>query len=257
MSAALAALRRQGALFLVAIQFLTRLPVAAPAAADRSATVRAARFYPLVGHLVGVISATVWLLAGRLWSPSVAAVAALAAGALATGGFHEDGLADTADGLGGGAAPARRIEIMKDSRIGVFGVLALLAVLAVKVAALAGLSPIAGALALVVAHGAGRAVAVLVMAMTPYVGNLDTAKGRDPDARVGAGEAACAAALGFIPLAILPASKALLGMALAAGATLWLTRAAKRLIGGHTGDVLGAVEQLCEAAILAGAAASV
>jgi adenosylcobinamide-GDP ribazoletransferase len=254
MSAVLAAFRRQGALLLVAIQFLTRVPVPAPAAADPSATVRAARFYPVVGQLVGAIVAAVWLVVGRFWSPPVAAAAALAAGALITGGFHEDGLADTADGLGGGSTPARRIEIMKDSRIGVFGVLALLAVLAVKGSALTSLSPVAGALALVAAHSAARAVAVLVMATTAYVGNADAAKGRDPDARVSAGEAACAAALGFVPLLILPVPKALIGAALAAGSALWLTRAAKRLIGGHTGDVLGAVEQFCEAAILASAA---
>ncbi len=95
---------------------------------------------------------------------------------LVTGGFHEDGLADTADGLGGGQTPARRLEIMKDSRIGTYGALALGLVLAIKVAALAALPLTPAALALVAAHGAGRVAAVVVMVLGRHVGDRDDAK---------------------------------------------------------------------------------
>lgn len=246
--------RRQLTLLVVAVQFLTRLPTPRLARFEPDWPVRAARFYPLVGHLVGLICAGVWLLAGRVWSPAVAAVLAVATGALVTGGFHEDGLADAADGLGGGATPTRRLEIMKDSRIGSYGALAMLAVTALRVTALASLPPLGGALALVVAHGAARGAAVLVMRLTPYVGDLDTAKGRAAGARVRPAEAAFAAVWGLAPvlaLGGLRAMTALILTGLAVGALAWTAR---RLIGGHTGDVLGASEQVGEAALLLAAA---
>ncbi len=249
-------LRRQFLLLLTAVQFLTRLPTPQLDGFQPDWPVRAARYFPLVGHLVGALAALVWVLALRIWSPPVAAILALAAGALLTGGFHEDGLADTADGLGGGSTPQRRLEIMKDSRIGSFGALALAGVLALRAGALASLGPSAGALALILAHGAGRAAAVIVMTATPYVGDVEGAKARPAGARPTWAEALCAAAWGLAALALLPWPQALAAAALALGGALTLARVARRLIGGHTGDVLGAVEQVCEAAVLLGASAS-
>jgi adenosylcobinamide-GDP ribazoletransferase len=114
---------RQLKLFFCALQFLTRLPVPSFVDFQSDWITRAARYYPLVGILVGAISAGVLLAGGQVWSGLLPALLAVAAGVLVTGGFHEDGLADTADGLGGGQAPARRLEIMKDSRVGTYGVL--------------------------------------------------------------------------------------------------------------------------------------
>ena len=248
----MSSLRRQGVLVLTAVQFLTRLPTPRGLPFTPDAPVRATRWFPLVGHLVGGLCALVWLATGRLWPPSVAALLAVGAGVLATGAFHEDGLADTADGLGGGSTPERRLLIMKDSRLGAYGAVALVLGLGVRVAALAALSPGRGALALVVAHGAARAAAVLVMALTPYVGDTEGAKGRPAGARPTPGETWLAGVLGFAPLALLPPVALALGALLAATATLWLVRTARRLVGGHTGDVLGAVEQLVEAALMLG-----
>lgn len=185
-------LRRQIELLLTAVQFLTRLPTPHLRRFQPDWPVRATRFFPLVGHGVGLLSATVWLLASHVWSAPVAATLAVATSALATGGFHEDGLADAFDALGG-ATPARRLAIMKGSRIGSYGALALLVSGALRLGALATLPPLAGALALVVAHGAARAAAVCVMRLTPYAGDVEGAKGRPADARVGAGEALFAA----------------------------------------------------------------
>ncbi|MBC7670091.1 MAG: adenosylcobinamide-GDP ribazoletransferase, partial [Gemmatimonadaceae bacterium] len=130
---------RQIKLFLCAVQFLTRLP--APSFADFQADwiTRSARYFPLVGILVGALSAGVLLAAGQLWSGALPALLALAAGVLITGGFHAGGLAGTAHGLGGGPTPGRRLGIMKDSRVGTYGVVALGLALAIKVAALAAL----------------------------------------------------------------------------------------------------------------------
>ena len=243
-------LRREGVLLLTAVQFLTRLPTPRSLPFTPDAPVRASRWFPLVGHLVGAICAAAWLAAGHVWSPPVAAILAVGAGVLVTGAFHEDGLADTADGLGGGGDPGHRLLIMKDSRLGTYGAVALLLVVGLRIAALASLSPARGALALVVAHGAARAAAVLVMRFTPYVGDTAGAKGRPAGARPTGGETLFAAVLGFVPMLLLPRAAVLGALLLTGTAVAMLTRAARRLVGGHTGDVLGAVEQVAETALL-------
>ncbi len=245
---------REGGLAICAIQFLTRLPTPHLKGFEPDWITRAARYFPLVGQLVGLISAAVWLAARQILPGLPAAVLAVAAGVLATGGFHEDGLADTADGFGGGQTRERRLEIMKDSRLGAFGALALGLTLSLKIALLAGMAPWAGALALFVAHGGARAAAVLVMAAMPYAGDPDAAKIKPVPQGVRVSEAGCALALGVWPIFCLGAPRALLGLLLtgmAAGAMAWLAR---RLIGGVTGDVLGGVEQLAELALLTAAA---
>ncbi len=249
-------LAREGRLAVCAVQFLTRLPTPHLAGFETDWITRAARYFPLAGQLVGLVSAAVWLAARQVWPALPAAVLAIAAGVLTTGGFHEDGLADTADGLGGGQTRERRLAIMKDSRLGAFGALALGLVLSLKIVLLAGMAPWAGALALFVAHGGGRTAAVLVMTALPYAGDQDAAKIKPVPQGVKVWEAGLAVALGGWPLLFLGAPRAVLGIILAgaaAGAMAWLAR---RLIGGVTGDVLGAVEQLAEVALLMAAASA-
>jgi adenosylcobinamide-GDP ribazoletransferase len=169
-----------------------------------------------------------------------------------TGGFHEDGLADTADGLGGGQTRARRLEIMKDSRLGSYGALTLGLTLALRVAALAMLvavSPWLAAVSLVASHGLGRAAAVGAMALMPYGGDPGMAKEGRPD-RASVAGLAVAVLVALWPLALLPVAAGVVGVAagLAVGAVpAWQ---AQRLIGGRTGDVLGAVEQMFEVGFL-------
>ena len=251
------AIGRQVRLLVCAVQFLTRLPTPRLANFEPAWITRSARYFPLVGQLVGVLSALVWLAAGRLWPGLPAAVLAVAAAVLVTGGFHEDGLADSADGLGGGQDPARRLAIMKDSRVGSYGVLALVLALSLRIALLASLSPLAGALALVCAHGGARAAAVAVMALLPYAGDPQAAKVKPAPQGVRPAEALFALVLGAWPLVFLGPAQALLAVALAAVAATAMALLARRLIGGITGDVLGAVEQLAEIALLLGAAAAV
>ena len=154
---------RQLQLFLCAVQFLTRVPTPALRGFESDWISRSARYFPLVGMLVGGVCAAVFWGAAQLWSGWLPALLAIAAGVLVTGAFHEDGLADTADGLGGGSTLAKRLTIMKDSRIGTYGALALGLVLALKAAALAELPAGLGAWALVAAHAGGRGAAVLAM----------------------------------------------------------------------------------------------
>lgn len=235
----------------LALQFLTRLPVPVlPPPADLAASLR---WFPAVGALVGALAALVWWLAAMAFPPVVAALLAVAAGVLATGALHEDGLADTADGLGG-ATRARALEIMRDSRIGTFGVLALGLVLAARVAALAALPPAAIPLLLVAGHAASRAVMVLTLATgrPARADGLASAVGAGP----GAGGLAVALATGAAALIalgwVLPWSAVDGGLAGLLLAPLALRLRVERRLGGYTGDTLGAVQQVGEAGLYLG-----
>ena len=245
------------ALLLCGVQCLTRLPV--PPQPDFSADWinRSARYFPLVGQFVGLLAALILLLAGQLWSGWIAGLLALLTAALITGALHEDGLADTADGLGGGRDAAHRLAIMKDSRIGAYGVLALGFGTGLKLVSLSSLSLWVAACSLIAAHGVARAAAVTVMHALPYAGDEATAKistRTKPPAR---SEVLVALALCAWPLVFLNGARALLGLAICAVLTIAMALTARRLIGGQRGDILGAVEQLCEVGFLLGCAAHI
>lgn len=246
---------RQAQLLLCAVQFLTRIPTPALKGFESDWITRATRYFPLVGQSVGAISAGVFFLSFQVWGAGVAAVLAIGAGLLLTGAFHEDGLADTADGLGGGQTPQRRLEIMKDSRIGTYGVCALVVALGLKATILASASALVGALVLLAAHGVGRAAAVVVMRATPYAPSGEPGKWKPTPMGVRTSEVVVALVIAIWPLLLLPMPAVGLGLALGSAAALLLARTSVRLIGGHTGDVLGAVEQVFEVGFLLGVAA--
>ena len=245
-------IRHEARLFVCAVQFLTRIPTPQLAGFQPEWIQQSARYYPLVGQIIGGVSALILYGAAQVWSPWIAALLAVGAGIALTGGFHEDGLADTADGLGGGLTRDRRLEIMKDSRLGSYGALVLGLTLALRVAALAMLaqvSPLFAAIALLAAHGLGRAAAVAAMTIMPYGGDPGMAKEGKPD-RVSLAGLAAAVLIALWPLVFFSPVTGAGGVALgllAAAVPAWL---AWRLIGGRTGDVLGAVEQAFEVGFL-------
>lgn len=247
---------RQLQLFLCAVQFLTRVPTPALNGFEPDWISRSARYFPLVGLLVGGMCAAVFWAASLIWTGWLPALLALAAGVLVTGAFHEDGLADTADGLGGGTTAARRLTIMKDSRIGTYGALALGLTLTIKAAALAGLPAGLGAWALVAAHAGGRGASVLAMRVLPYVGEAKGGKWKPSPTHLSLAELLTALAFAGLPLALSPGG--VVGLALLIGAVLALAVVllSRRLLGGYTGDVLGAVEQVFELGFIMGVAAS-
>lgn len=236
---------RAGADLLTAFALLTRLPVP-----DHQGTgAQSAWAWPVVGAVLGALAA---LAAGlALWlgfTPGVVAVLVLILGAMLTGGLHEDGLSDTADGLFGGWTKERRLEIMKDSRVGSYGVLALLLVTLARWSALATLLAAGQVWVLVPVGAVARAPMGLVMSALPNArgAGLSHATGR-PSARTALGGTALA-----VVLAVLFAGGAALAMvALVALVTGLLARMARNRIGGQTGDILGAAQQLAEAACLA------
>jgi adenosylcobinamide-GDP ribazoletransferase len=250
-------MRRQMALLLCGVQFLTRLPVPPQPGFSVDWINRSARYFPLVGQLVGLVAALVLLLAAQVWSGLVAGLLALLTAVLITGALHEDGLADTADGLGGGRDAAHRLAIMKDSRIGAYGVVALGFATALKLVSLASLSPWAASCSLVAAHGVARAATVTVMHALPYAGDEATAKISTRTKPPSQSEVFIALLLCAWPLLLLSGAHALLGLMICAVLTIVMALTARRLIGGQRGDILGAVEQLCEAGFLLGCAAHI
>lgn len=210
---------------------------------------------PLVGAVVGGIAAGVWrlCLAAGL-SPLLAATLAVAASTLATGALHEDGLADAADGLGGGHDAARALAIMKDSRIGSYGALALGLSLLGRVAALASLSGAEWFVFLLV-HCLARLGPVPLMLSEPYVSSSETARSPHflPIGRTQLAVAVCWA-LCFALLGVLAGA-----LPWSTASCMWVTlvlltaasaRYFRRAVGGITGDLLGALEQASELALL-------
>lgn len=239
----LADLRRAG-------QLLTRIPLPGDTEAPPpGALARALRVFPLVGALLGLGSGLVLLAAHLLGLPSPAgALLALGAGMVLTGALHEDGLADTADGFGVRRSAAERLAIMRDSRIGTFGVLALGVVLAIKVAALAAIDPWLAPAALAATGAASRAVfpALAIILQPARRDGLGAGMG-SPSATT----LAIAVALGTTAM-LATAGPARGAMALGAGAAAMLAMAwlARRQVGGYTGDVLGATQQVTEMVML-------
>jgi adenosylcobinamide-GDP ribazoletransferase len=233
----------------LAVTFLTRLPLPAPKSTEDGALAHSMHLFPLVGVLVGGVGAGVYGLATRLLPPALAALLALAAMTALTGAMHEDGLADIADGFGGGADRESKLAIMKDSRIGSYGAVALLLGLLLKAAAIAALAApglVAGAL--IAAHALARAAIPLAMQLLApaRASGLGVSAGKPS-----ASTAGIAATLGLIVAALVLPAGAAFGACLAAGlATLAMAMLAWRQIGGQTGDVLGAVEQVAEIAAL-------
>lgn len=225
----------------LALALLTRLPVgrlpdpAPPLAACAWA-------WPLAGLAAAILPALVFWIAPL--PPLMAALLALAAGVVVTGGLHEDGLSDVADGFGGGATPERKLEIMKDSRIGSYGALALALALGLRATGLASApDTCTGAAALLALGAASRAGLPAVMQVLPPArpGGLGaSAAGIERPA------VWVALALGAAALLLTGHAFAVLASMLVAGAGMTLL--ARRQIGGFTGDTLGATQQLCEIA---------
>ena len=237
------------------LAFLTRLPMADSTPSTGSEVARASWTFPIVGAAIGAVGALVyWLADGLGLDPILSAILAVAATLLITGALHEDGLADTADGFGASASRERKLDIMRDSEIGTYGASALILSFMLRVGAVVSLAvPGLAALALIAAHVGARATLPVFMRLVPNArqNGLSANAGEPPQnsALIGVllGLLALLLCLGFGATLI-----AALLLACAVGLVAWLCVAQ---IGGQTGDVLGAVEQVSEIVILLVAAA--
>lgn len=256
------ALRHELRLFFIALQFFTRLPIPAWVGFEPQWLQQCARYFPAVGWLVGLFSAGTFGLALMIFPPTVAALFAIVASVWMTGGFHEDGWADTCDGLGGAVSREKALVIMKDSRLGTYGALGLVLILGLKVAALAALAERSAPLAwllLVWGHMASRLAPLLLMRSLPYAGDAEHAKAKPLATQISRGSLTAAvlmAAVFTLPMLAapwpLPALLLLTGLPLlvAGLGVVGLHRWLRRRLGGYTGDNLGASQQLTEVLIL-------
>ncbi len=235
--------------------FMTRLPLPLDDRTRHRSLAQACALLPLVGVVVGLCGAGVLCLTQAIGLPTTAAAAiAIAATILLTGALHEDGLADVADGFGGGLEKTRKLEIMRDSRIGSYGVIAIGLSLVLRVTLIADIALrlesfwiISGAF--VAMHVIARGLLPAVMATLPLARSdgLAAAAERPSGQRAGA-----AAALSLIIAAVcLGPLTALAVFAVAVLAVVIVAWLARRQIGGYTGDVLGTAEQVAEITALA------
>ncbi|PNK61612.1 adenosylcobinamide-GDP ribazoletransferase [Psychrobacter sp. FDAARGOS_221] len=254
-------------LLLVAIQFLTRIPVTLNSYQPNWLH-QSSRHFPGVGLIVGMLCAAVFALVSYFFNPLVAAIASTAFGIKLTGAFHEDGLADTCDGLGGGLTRERTLIIMKDSRIGTYGSLGLVCALLLKVSLLASMPTSVALAALIVAHSVSRWMSTSLIVALPYGGEIEHAKAK-PMAQQMSSKQWFASGLWLIAVAmvlvvVLPdglwqisLGQWLLAITFVAIAMAHMYRLLKRRLQGYTGDGLGATQQITEIAIYAGLAATI
>jgi adenosylcobinamide-GDP ribazoletransferase len=256
--------------YLLALQFFTRIPVTGRLAewvGFSPAMLRAsAAHFPGVGWLVGaLVAAITWALLAYLpassFAPLVAAVLGTAVSVWVTGAFHEDGLADVADGLGGSQNRERALDIMKDSRVGAFGALALVLVLLSKVALLAligSVSPLAMCIGLFLAHVVSRTLPLTLIRAMPHVGDLGTTKSKPLADQISGASLVVAFLWSFGAVAAVywafPAMHLIVPVVFSLVAGLWMGRLFWRRLQGFTGDCLGATQQVCEVAFYLGLA---
>jgi adenosylcobinamide-GDP ribazoletransferase len=247
-------------LFLIALQFYTRIPITGRLAlwSDYS-SIRlsiSTRYFTLVGVVVGVSCAAAYWLA-HLWLPdAIAVVISIAVGVLLTGAFHEDGWADFCDAFGGYNSRARTLEIMTDSRIGSYGAIGLVLLLLLKVVSLNSMTPLATVAAICIMHPLSRAFAVLIMASLPYAKPDDETKAKPIAQGLATRDLAIAMAIALAFSSIVLAYSIQFGAfnltnAVIAGILMvfawWRLRSLMRArLQGYTGDALGATQQLTE-----------
>jgi adenosylcobinamide-GDP ribazoletransferase len=238
--------------FLLATMVLTRLPVAA--STEDIAVADASWAFPAVGAGIGMIAAFVLFAASTLGlGAAAAALLALFVSVLVTGALHEDGLADTADGFGGGRDREHKLAIMRDSRHGTYGILALIFSIGLRAAALVAIgSPIEAGLSLIAAHAASRGALPVIMRW------LEPA--RDDGLAAAAGTPGpvpmlAAMAIGiFVALGMLGPIRGAVALVMTGAAVVAAAALARRQIGGYTGDTLGAIQQIGEIVMLLAAA---
>lgn len=227
----------------MALGFFTRVPVRALPDFQTADQHAAVKYLPLTGILVGVCAALVYWLSAQILPVSLAVLLSMCTSLYITGAFHEDGLADTADGLGGGWNREQALTIMKDSRIGSFGAVALVMMLLSKFQALSQLPPLLIPAVLIAAHALSRWCAVLVIATQDYV----RAEGKSSAyvGRLRPGALVLATLCGLLPLAWLHPHFWWVLLPVAA-VWVWFSLTLKKRLGGYSGDCLGAMQQLTE-----------
>ena len=248
-------MRQQLRLFFTAVQFFTRIPVPAWVGHSAQQLEQSARYFPLVGMCVGSYAAVVLWLSVMVLPLTVAVALSIFASILVTGAFHEDGLSDFVDGMGGGYTREKILAIMKDSHVGAYGVIAIVLALLLKYQALLALSGSHSLAyvfaALIAAHAISRLMAVSIIMTQQYVRDDDTARAKLVAQGLSKASFAIAVLTGGASVALLFVAgiawaSIVSALAIALLLRIYLGWQMQKKLGGYTGDCLGAVQQITE-----------
>lgn len=247
-------MRRQMMIFLNAVMFYTRIPVPSWMTHDEDMLNRATIYFPFIGWIVaGICALSLWAFSS-IWPWSVAVLLSMVVSIFLTGAFHEDGFADVCDGFGGGWTKTKILEIMKDSRVGVYGAAGLGLMLALKFALLQSFSLHQAVVALCLAHPLSRFTALTLIYTHEYAREDASSKVKPVAKQLQFSELLIALGFALIPLAVLlywEFDWAYLGVLLPLLVLQWyLGRYFQKWIGGYTGDCLGATQQMAELLVL-------
>lgn len=238
-------LKREWQVFLLGISIFTRLPIPVSVPYSETRKNESYKYCGLVGLIIGGMTALVYTAALMLWSTEISVVISMAFSVYITGAFHEDGFADTCDGFGGGFTTERKLEIMKDSRIGAYALLATVLILLLKYSAL--LSVLNVPTALVLAHILSRTMAVSFIYTHGYVRQAEQSKLKVSKSSSSQGDFITLTLIGMAAcLLIQDMSTTIMMITMLLIARVFISRWIIKQIGGYTGDVLGAIQQLTE-----------
>lgn len=249
--------------FLLALGFFTRIPVPNFADFDESELNHSAKYFPLIGMIVGLVGAGFFALGAAFLPQNIAVIVSMVATIYLTGAFHEDGLADSADGLGGGWDKERILTIMQDSRLGTYGAVAIFLALFAKFQLLSALNHYLVPFTLIAAHALSRLAAVYMMASLTYT--KPSGKAKPLATLVSKVDLAVASVFGLLPflaiIAMLVANHQTLEISLkfvlmtlipVLLSWVWWRHKIHKWLGGYTGDTLGAMQQITELAFYLG-----
>ncbi|MDP4265513.1 MAG: adenosylcobinamide-GDP ribazoletransferase [Bacteroidota bacterium] len=239
-------MNKQIEIFFTALMYYTRIPCPKWVTHDADYLNKATRYFPLIGWIVGGISALVYYGAGYLFNEPVAAILSIVAGIFATGAFHEDGWGDVCDGFGGGWTKEKILVIMKDSRIGAYGVIGIILILLLKYTLLLSFHSIPLWAIIIAAHSFSRLCPILIVVTSKYVRENEDGKAKPLAKSITAKEFIPALILGIAPLALLMDIRVLAAVIFPLTGTIYLRWYFHKWIGGYTGDCLGATQQVTE-----------
>lgn len=238
-------LLREWQIFLLSLSIFTRIPVSAEVPYSEERKNESYKYCGLVGLVTGILTAMVYAIAAHLWPADVAIVLSMIFSVYITGAFHEDGFADTCDGFGGGFTPERKLEIMKDSRVGAYGLIGMVLILMLKFTILTSITEVATAL--IVAHVLSRSLAVSYIFTHGYVRQTEESKLKVAKSPSSSSDFAYLTMIALLTLVIFTSAKTSVLLILGLLVLRWLcSRWMMRQVGGYTGDALGAVQQISE-----------
>lgn len=245
-------IRKEITIFLTAIMFYTRIPIPSNTEFSTDYLNKSTRYFPFIGILVGGLGAVIFLLILAILPLNIAIILSMASTILITGAFHEDGFSDFSDGFGGGYTKERILEIMKDSRIGTYGAIALVLMLFTKFLSISSTSLIDIPLLLISAHSLSRFISVCMIYTSSYVREDALSKSKPIGHRGSWSSFVVALIFGFLPLCFMPLVFTLLVIFMLSLTLFFFRWYVHKIIGGYTGDVLGALQQISEVVIYLG-----